>query len=130
VSFEIEVERRDTCPAPPVKQRLEEHQQKPVTHQMIRDKLDRATERKAQVIASQVDQMRECNDRVGLARERRSSVERAQGKRIGDNLNQKLETAEAKRQLQLTRIQEKAREQNEKVLLIRERRNSKERAEE
>ena len=97
---------------------------------MIKDKLDRAYERKAQVMASQVEQMRENLDRVGLTKERKSSQERALGKRISDVIGQKQTTAEAKRQLQLTRIQEKAREQNEKVMLIRERRNSRERAEE
>jgi len=55
VSFEIEVDRREACPAPPVKQRLEEHQRSPLTLQMIKDKLDRAYERKAQVMASQVE---------------------------------------------------------------------------
>lgn len=39
-------------------------------------------------------------------------------------------TAEAKRHEQLTEIQERARNQNNKVLLIRERRNSQERARE
>jgi len=97
---------------------------------MIKDKLDRAYERKAQVMASQVEQMRENLDRVGLTKERKSSQERAIGKRISDVIGQKQTTAEAKRQMQLTRIQEKAREQNEKVMLIRERRNSRERAEE
>jgi len=130
VSFEIEVERRDMCAAPPVKQRLEEHQRNELTLQMIKDKLDRAYERKAQVMASQVEQMRENLDRVGLTKERKSSQERALGKRISDVIGQKQTTAEAKRQLQLSRIQEKAREQNEKVMLIRERRNSRERAEE
>ena len=97
---------------------------------MIKDKLDRAYDRKAQVMASQVEQMRENLDRVGLTKERKSSQERAIGKRISDVIGQKQTTAEAKRQMQLTRIQEKAREQNEKVMLIRERRNSRERAEE
>jgi hypothetical protein len=52
VSFEIELERNEACPAPAVKQRLEEHQRSPLTLQMIKDKLDRAYERKAQVMAS------------------------------------------------------------------------------
>lgn len=97
VSFEIEVERRDSCAAPPVKQRLEEHQRSQLTLQMINDKLDRAYERKAQAMACQVEQMRESLDRVGLTKERKSSQERAQGQRIIEVLGQKLTTAQAKR---------------------------------
>lgn len=45
-------------------------------------------------------------------------------------MGQKLAIAEQKRQEQLSTIQEKARNHNERVLLIRERRTSNERAEE
>ena len=88
VSFEIQLERNE-CAPPAVKQRLEEHQRNELTLQMIKDKLDRAYERKAQVMASQVEQMRENLDRVGLTKERKSSQERALGKRISDVIGQK-----------------------------------------
>jgi len=48
--------------------------------------------------------MRECSDRVSLNQERKSSLERAQGQRIIEKLDQKLQTAEAKRHVQLTNI--------------------------
>jgi len=71
---------------------------------MIQDKLERAYNRKVQAMQSQVLQMRECSDRVGLTQERKSSLERAQGQRIIEKLDQKLSTAEAKRQEQLSGI--------------------------
>lgn len=105
VSFEIQVEKRlDACAAPPVKQRLEEltaQQQAAkdqLTLQMIKDKLDRAYERKAQVIASQTESRREQSDKLGLVQERKNSNERAIGKKISDEMSQKLAIAEQKRQ--------------------------------
>jgi len=44
---------------------------------MIEEKLHRAYERKVQNMQSQVEQMREQTDRVGLTKERKSSLERA-----------------------------------------------------
>lgn len=59
VSFEIEIARASTDASPAIKQRLEQEAQQPskvqITLQMIQDKLDRAYERKAQQIASQME---------------------------------------------------------------------------
>ena len=49
---------------------------------MIQDKLDRAYERKIQVMADQVEQARDSIGRVGLNQQRKNSQERAQGQRI------------------------------------------------
>jgi len=130
VSFEIEVERRGEVAPPAVKQRLEERERTPLTLQMIQDKLERAYERKAQAMMDQVEQARDNIGRVSLIVERKNSMERAQGQRIIEEIDQKQSTAEAKRKEQLTEIQERARTHNNRVLLIRERRNSKEKAEE
>jgi hypothetical protein len=40
---------------------------------MIQDKLDRAYERKAQQIASQMEQRRENSDRISITQERKNS---------------------------------------------------------
>lgn len=67
MSFEIEIDRERREVSPAVKQRLEQAaQQQPtrqITLQMIQDKLDRAYERKAMQIASQMEQI---GDRVKL----------------------------------------------------------------
>ena len=69
VSFDIEI-RKAAMANPPVKQRLEqkaaEAREQQLTLQMIQQKLDRANERKAMALASQVEQSREFSDRVGL----------------------------------------------------------------
>ena len=87
ISFEIELERNtDVSPAPTLIQRLEEKSRSPLTLQMIQEKLDRAYERKAQAMASQVEQSRELSDRVGIIKERKSSQDRAQSQRIVEEL--------------------------------------------
>ena len=138
VSFEIEIARKQdaNAPAPPVKQRLEEqsaiqNQNKDqLTLQMINEKLERAYERKAEYIASQVEHVRESSGKVNLIQERKNSRERAQGQRIIEEMGQRHATAEAKRHEQLSERQEKARAFNKRVLMIRERKTSQERAEE
>jgi len=54
VSFEVELN-KDLNANPPVKQRLEQNEKPQVTLEQIQDKLEKAGERKAQVIASQID---------------------------------------------------------------------------
>lgn len=138
ISFDIEIasKKNDSLPAPPVKLRLEEYSaiqeasKDQLTLQMINEKLERAYERKVELLASQVEHVRESAGRVGLIQERKSSRERAAGQRIINELGQRQATAEAKRHEQLNERQEKARAFNKRVLLIRERKSSQERAEE
>lgn len=85
VSFDIQLERNEACAPPAVKQRLETQQRNPLTREMLQ-KLDRAYVRKVQAMQSQVEQMRECSDRVGLTQERKSSLERAMGQKIIEEL--------------------------------------------
>lgn len=101
-----------------------------LTHQMIDEKLERAGERKAQVILSQISQSQEENDKVLITQERRTSIERAQGERTIKVIDKKLEQAQSNRTLQLTRIVDKARRANDRVLMIRERKSSLEKAQE
>jgi hypothetical protein len=134
VSFEIEVEKNANSAAPPVKQRLEEQSQNlqrdQLTLQMIEDKLNRAHERRDQVMASQFEQLRDNADRVGITKERKSSLERAQGQKIIEVLGQRQQTAEFKRTELITERRERARNFNQRILLIRERKNSIEKAQE
>ncbi len=46
---------------------------------MIEEKLNRANERRGQVLASEFEKLRDNADRVGLTQERKNSLERAQG---------------------------------------------------
>ena len=57
-------------------------------------------------------------------------MERALGQKTIEELGKKLQTAEANRTVQLTNIQEKAKNHNNKVQLVRERKSSQERAQE
>ena len=83
ISFEVQLDRAHDAPAPPIKQRLEmaaQHREREqITLQMIRDKLDRASERKAQNMQSQVEQQHEKQERTNQIKERKTSQERAQG---------------------------------------------------
>merc|ERR1712179_805080 len=97
VSFELPLD-KDLTANPPVKQRLEQREQNPITLEQIQDKLEQAGKRKAQVIASQISQVKE------------------------------LAAAEANRTVQLTNIQERAKTHNNKVQLVRERKSSQEKA--
>jgi len=58
VSFDLPLD-KDLSANPPVKQRLEQREQNPITLEQIQDKLEQAGKRKAQVIASQVSQVKE-----------------------------------------------------------------------
>jgi len=58
VSFELPLD-KDLTANPPVKQRLEQREQNPITLEQIQDKLEQAGKRKAQVIASQISQVKE-----------------------------------------------------------------------
>ena len=78
ICIEVSLE-KNTAASPPIKQRLEQQTREPLTRDQLQEKLERATERKAQVLASQVESVREISDRVGLTQERKSSIERAQG---------------------------------------------------
>lgn len=130
----MEIERCPDAPAPPVKQRLElaaQHRERELlTLQMIRDKLDRASERKAQTITSLVESQHEKQERIGQTKERKSSQERAQGQQRVRLIDRKMALASANHQAQITSIQERARNHNERVLQIRQRRSSNERAQE
>ena len=65
-----------------MKQRLESREQGPQpTLEQIQEKLEKANERKINVIASTVSQVKETTTKVELYRERRSSNERAQGEK-------------------------------------------------
>lgn len=57
-------------------------------------------------------------------------MERAQGQKAIEDLGKKLQTASANRTVQLTNIQEKAKNHNQKVQLVRERKSSQEKAQE
>merc|ERR1712039_766310 len=134
ISFEVQLDRASDAPAPPVKQRLElaaQHREREqLTLQMIRDKLDRASERKAQTIQSQVEHQHEKQERKNQIQERKSSQERAQGQQRVRLIDRKMALASANYQAQILSIQERARMYNERVLQIRERRSSTERAQE
>merc|ERR1711982_268585 len=127
VSFDLPLD-KDLTANPPVKQRLEQREQVPLTLEQIQDKLEQAEKRKAQVIASQVSQAKEDSAKVEQIQERKSSMERAQGEKAVQSLGKKLETAEANRTVQLTNIQERAKTHNNKVQLVRERKSSQEKA--
>merc|ERR1711982_163709 len=127
VSFDLPLD-KDLTANPPVKQRLEQREQVPLTLEQIQDKLEQAEKRKAQVIASQVSQAKEDSAKVEQTKERKSSMERAQGEKAVLSLGKKLETAEANRTVQLTTIQERAKTHNNKVQLVRERKSSQEKA--
>jgi len=58
VSFDLPLD-KDLSANPPVKQRLEQREQNPITLEQIQEKLEQAGKRKAQVIASQVSQVKE-----------------------------------------------------------------------
>jgi len=53
VSFDLPLD-KDLSANPPVKQRLEQREQNPITLEQIQEKLEMAEKRKAQVIASQI----------------------------------------------------------------------------
>merc|ERR1711990_678686 len=127
VSFDLPLD-KDLTANPPVKQRFEQREQNPITLEQIQDKLERAGKRKAQVIASQISQVKELAVKVEQTQERKSSMERAQGEKAVQSLGKKLETAEANRTVQLTTIQERAKTHNNKVQLVRERKSSQEKA--
>jgi hypothetical protein len=55
-------------------------------------------------------------------------MERALGQKAIQDLGKRLQTAETNRTVQLTNIQEKAKNHNNKVQLVRERKTSQERA--
>jgi len=130
VAFDVQLD-KELNANPPIRQRLEQQPQKnPVTLEQIQDKLDKAGERKAQAIASQISQVKENSVKLEQTQERKSSMERAQGQKLTENLGKKLQAAETNRTVQLTNIQEKAKSHNKRVLLIRERKTSQERAQE
>merc|ERR1711953_289407 len=127
VSFELPLD-KDLTANPPVKQRLEQREQNPITLEQIQDKLEQAGKRKAQVIASQISQVKELAVKVEQTQERKSSMERAQGEKAVQSLGKKLETAEANRTVKLTNVQERAKTHNNKVQLVRQRKSSQEKA--
>ena len=67
------------------------------------------------MIASQISQVKETVVKVEQTQERKSSMERALGQKTIEELGKKLQTAEANRTVQLTNIQEKAKNHNNKV---------------
>lgn len=79
---------------------------------------------------STISQVKESTDRVIITQERKSSIERVQGEQFRENLGFKLATAEANRTVQLDQIRAKARRTNDRVLVVRERKTSTERAQE
>ena len=77
VSFEVDIP-KELNANPPVKQRLETREQAPQpTLEQIQEKLEKAYERKTNVIATTLSQVKETSTKVELYRERRSSNERA-----------------------------------------------------
>ena len=132
VSFEIEDVKNTQGQAanPPIKQRLEQKAQESLstkeqlTHEKIDEKLVRAGERKAQVISNQVSQNREQHDKILICKERISSIERAQGQKVIQDLGQRQLTAEANRQNRLLNIVDRAKRYNARVIQTRERRTS------
>merc|ERR1711874_296730 len=129
-SFEVDIP-KELNANPPVKQRLETRELAPQpTLEQIQEKLEKAYERKTNVIATTVSQVKETTTKVELYRERRSSNERAQGEKTITKLGEKLQAAEVNRKTAITNIQEKAKSYNNKVQLVRERKSSNERAQE
>ena len=64
VSFEVPLE-KELNANPPIRQRLEKREEKPLpTLDQIQDKLEKAGERKAQVIASQISQVKETTVKI------------------------------------------------------------------
>merc|ERR1712110_501570 len=128
VSFDLPLD-KDLTANPPIRQRLEQREEtNPLTLEQIQEKLEQAEKRKAQVIASQISQLKEVSVKVEQTQERKSSMERAQGEKVVQSLGKKLETAEANRTVQLTTIQERAKTHNNKVQLVRERKSSRDKA--
>jgi hypothetical protein len=65
ISFDIELDKEPTA-NPPIRQRLEQREQNPpATLEQIQDKLEKAGERKAQVIASQIESVKEVSVKIG-----------------------------------------------------------------
>merc|ERR1711920_284143 len=130
VSFDLPLD-KDLTANPPIRQRLEQREEtNPLTLEQIQEKLEQAEKRKAQVIASQISQVKETSVKVEQTQERKSSMERALGQKTIEGLGKKLQIAETNRTVQLTNIQEKAKNHNNKVQLVRERKSSQERAQE
>ena len=75
-----------------------------------------------------MSQVKETSVKIEQTKERKSSMDRAQGQKVVENLGKKLMTAEANRTVQLSNIQERAKNHNNKVQLIRERKSSQEKA--
>lgn len=67
------------------------------------------------MIASQMSHVKETSVKIEQTKERKSSMERAQGQKVVENLGKKLMTAEANRTVQLSNIQERAKNHNNKV---------------
>jgi hypothetical protein len=78
VAFDVQLD-KELNANPPIRQRLEQlPQRNPVTLEQIQDKLEKARERKTQVIASQISQVKENSVKLELTKERASSTKRAQ----------------------------------------------------
>ena len=96
----------------------------------INEKLERAGERKALALMEQISQSKEQTDKVIIIQERRNSIERAQGQKVIKEIDHKLQAAETNRTVQLSKIVNRARKANDRVMIIREKKSSLERAQE
>jgi len=88
---------------------------KQLTREQLDKKMQRASEKRAEAINKQKTHATEFVEKVTLTRERRTSQERANDEKLAAELSAKLQIADQKRSVQLSSIQEKAHEYNERV---------------
>ena len=111
-AFEVQLPRRELAPAPAIKQRLEQSgSRRPITLDDINKKMSKAAQNRQANLAKQLSDVKESLDKVELVRERRNSEERITASRI----TERIAAAEEKRHVQISSIQDHARNHNQRV---------------
>ena len=111
-AFEVQLPRRELAPAPAIKQRLEQSgSRRTITMEDINTKMSKAAKNRELALAKQISDVKESLDKVSLCRERRNSEERMTASRI----TERIAAAEEKRQVQISSIQDHARNHNQRV---------------
>ena len=113
ISFEVQLPKTgSSAPSPAVKSRLEQSgSRKPITRQDIDAKLKRAADKRAAHLQKQLSEVKESLDKVELVRERKNSEEKVKATRYST----RIATADEKRTVQISSIQDRAREYNKRV---------------
>ena len=115
ISFDIDLGKDATAPAPDVARRLEAIDRKPLTLEEINERQERAATKRAIALENQRNAAHASVEKVELSKDRRSSEERATEQRMAAELDSKLKIADEKRQVQIDSIQDKARSYNQRV---------------